>query len=558
MSVFNSVFGLPGSKVNYTYDKVLGVSRPTLYPSPRGVNEKWNLPDLIQSDITKLNSILEFKYTKEYLKICAFYNKMFPSLQHYSWSRSSYNVQPFTALEQERTDTGTGISRNYLKNVIDTVVSRIGNVSFEVLLKSDLPTLMYVVYKSEVERVLRSKIRSERLNKLATGVFHDAAILGFGHIFMDPWTLEWRKVTDWEMGYYESEFNKGRLKHCLLRDLAFPVSELSPYVKGCDENKLAKLIENTQQVDLKLYFDCNVHKAYVIIKSDVITEIDYPFEHVMIETFSWDMGVKRTTVTSLFDMLLPLQRSINKLDAKLTQMLANYKGPVPVFSTDADIALKAISNSTGECLYVDSPTEMSKMMTVIEPTPLDPQLSAEINDKKTVMFEIAGIQQVSMDMENYRSAAAIIALDQARDAAFQSQLTGMAEFIRDVLIMFARFEKEYNTVDTKTGIDWDDVCRLLDEAYIDIKPIHINDPLDNTKEPEPDFAQMGAMRYVVDVAKGKKTFKDLPMYFDYAAIKSLAASVIVRLGAVGEVPAPLNEFIIECFIEDVKNGEVQL
>jgi hypothetical protein len=39
-----------------------------------------------------------------------------------------------------------------------------------------------------------------------------------------------------------------------------------------------------------------------------------------------------------------------------------------------------------------------------------------VEDIKSQMYEIAGIQEVSMDMENCRSAAAVIALEQARDA----------------------------------------------------------------------------------------------------------------------------------------------
>ena len=136
-------------------------------------------------------------------------------------------------------------------------------------------------------------------------------------------------------------------------------------------------------------------------------------------TMSWDTGVKAAIGTSEFDLLYPIQREINRFAAKQQQMIRMYKGPTPVFNKDVDIKMKQMSNGSGEALYVDSTIPIDSLMAVINPTPLDPQMSAEITNYKSAMYELAGIQSTSFDMENMRSAAAVVALDQTRDSVFQ-------------------------------------------------------------------------------------------------------------------------------------------
>ena len=140
------------ARFNYGYSRVTGQSMPSMYPGEK--SDKWQIPEDIQSDFSRLNSIIESKYGREFLKVCAFYNKMFPSLRSSGWSRSSYNVPPFTYMDQERNDTGTGTSSNYLKQVTDQLTSRLGTISFQPKIMQEEPTLEYVVYKDEAERII--------------------------------------------------------------------------------------------------------------------------------------------------------------------------------------------------------------------------------------------------------------------------------------------------------------------------------------------------------------------------------------------------------------------
>lgn len=550
--------------INYVLDKITNTYIPAQYPGES--SEKWVLPDDIKNDFSKLNAVIETKYTREYLKICAFYNKLFPSLKSSSmWTRSTYNVPPFTATEQERSDTGTGISANYLKQIIDQVVARIGTVTFDPILLADIPTLEYVIYKDEVERMLRQIIRNEDLNHMVMEIFHDAAILGYSHAMINPVTHEWIKVNDYELGVYEAQFNKGHIRQMLYRDYAFPVTELVPYLKDEDEETKEKIIEQTSNkntVDFKLYFDCPAQQYHIVLDGTALAPREYSFEEVQLVSFIWDVGLHKVTTTSLFDLLYPCQRELNKMCAKMQQLIRLYKGSVPVFNSDVDLAMKAISNGSGECLYVDSQRPIDTLMTVINPTPLDPVFSAEITARKTEMYELAGIQQVSFDMENMRSAAAVIALDQTRDTVFQAQLDGISKFTAKLFRTWVRYNVKTSAFESD-NVSWADIERLLFNAAIELKPVHLNDPLGNKGttegQPQPDYAQIQVARFVINVLRGRKTYDDVSFLIDKQQVLMILAVMITQLDALQiDIPANGIDFMVKAFIDDVQFGKVLL
>lgn len=556
---------LTATQFNYGYSKVTGQAMPSMYPGEK--SDDWQVPKDVQQDFTRLNSIIESKYGREFLKVCAFYNKMFPSLRASSWSRSSYNVQPFTYLDQERSDTGTGTSSNYLKQVIDQLTSRLGTMSFQPKILQEEPSLEYVVYKDEAERALRKMLRNSDFNATNTEVFHDAAILGYSHVFVDPWTHKLVKGNDFEVGMYEAEMNKKQIKHMLYRDYAFPVAMLPPYLAGCSEETKKKVLESCStkaSCDFKMYFDAVLHKALVVVSGTSLGEVDYPYDHVLVSTFQWDVGFTKVTTDSLFDLLYPIQREINKINAKVQQLIRMYKGAVPVFNSDVDLAMKAISNGSGEALYVDSSRPIDTLMTVINPTPLDSELSAQIDMRKTEMYELAGLQSVSFDMENMKSAAAVVALDQTRDSTFQAQMQGIARFDRDILVMYVEHLAKLEEMEemSQDKVEWTAIFKLMQEADIDLKPVHLNDPLgtdDNGDQADaPDYIQLNTARLVLAIIKGALTYNELPYYVDRQQLKVVAATYLIKFGALGlPIPETLTKFFIEAFVDAIKTGEVQ-
>ena len=547
--------------IEYVYDKVEQINRPTLYP---GENTKdWSLPEEISTDFYRLNSIIENKYNKEYLKICAFYNKMFPSLRSSAWTSTTYNAAPFTWQDQERQDYGTGISSNYLKQIVDQLTSRLGTIQFIPYLLSEDQNFEYIIYKDEVERILRMYINKDKFNRTCIDVFHDAAVLGYSYAFIDPYTGKLNKANDYEVGIFESQLNKGSIVQMLYRDYAFPTAKTLVYFEGLDKDKkeeFINMISDKVTVDLCMYFDCLTHTCHVTIDGKALPEKEYPFDEVLVAVMRWDTGFAKVMSSSLFDALYPLQREINKINAKQQQLIRNYKGSTPVFNSDVELAMKAITNGAGECLYVDSQRPLDSLMTVINPTPLDPQLTATVQEYKSAMYEIAGVQNASFDMENMRSAAAVVALDQTRDSVFQAQLSGLSDFIADALSLYIKYNAGYKTNDS--NMDWDSVLELINTAYISLKPVHLNDPLsdeDKSRESPIDYVQLCTARCVLNIVKGKVTFSTLPYYVDWKVVTMMLAATLVKFEALGiPVPDAVHHFLIAAFVESIKIGEVEI
>lgn len=549
--------------IEYVYDKIEQINRPTLYPGEK--SNGWKLPEEISTDFNRLSAIISNKYSREYLKICAFYNKMFPSLKGSDWASSSYLASPFTWMDQERSDYGTGLSKNYLKQIIDQVTSRLGTIQFVPYLMSEDQNFEYIIYKDEVERILRMYINKDKFNRISIDVFHDAAVLGYSYVLIDPFTGKLFKANDYEIGVFESQLNKGKISQLLYRDYAFPSAQALIYVKELvtDEDELKEIVESMSckvSVDLCMYFDCLMHSCHVSIDSKVLPAKEYPFDEVLVAVMKWDTGFANVLGDSLFDVLYPLQREINKINAKEQQLIRNYKGATPVFNSDVELAMKSITNGAGECLYVDSQRPIDSMVTVINPTPLDPQISATVQDYKTAMYELAGIQNASFDMENMRSAAAVVALDQTRDSVFQAQLSGLADFISDALALYIKYNAGYK-IDSN-NMDWDAVKELIDTAYISLKPVHLNDPLsdeDKSRSEPIDYMQMAVSRAVLNIVRGNVRFETLPYYINWQQVTIMLAVTLVKFEALGiPVPDCVHEFLIAAFVESVKIGEVQI
>ena len=542
---------------------VTGMAVPTLYPGEKSDN--WEIPNSVSDEYHRLNSIIESKYSKEFLKICAFYNKMFPSLRT-TTSQTPYNSIAFTVKDQERTDTGAGTNYNYLKAIVDQITSRLGTILFQPMLTSEDPNYEYVIYKDTVERVLRTFIRDDNFNRICLESFHNAAILGYSHVFIDPYTGRLVKAPDYTIGFFESQFNHNNITQMLYRDYSFPVTEVGYYLTECDDKQKTEVMESIlgrDSVDFKMYFDCIAQEVYVTIGSKTLPAKKYPFDKVLMATFQWDTGFNRTHTTSEFDKLYPIQREINKIAAKIQQFVRLYKGPVPVFNSDIDLVVKQLSNGSGEVLVVDSGRPVDSLMTVINPTPLDSQLDAQIQAYKTTMFELSGIQNSSFDMEQMRSASAVIALDQMRDSVFQAQMSSMSQFIKDALHLYIQFYAEFPDFSPAAAVvDWRTVNNLMKNSYIDLKPVHLNDFTSdtNTIDTKPsDYIEMMSSQFLLKLLNNKATYDTIPYYLDPALVTKKVAETLAKFAALGlEIPMSIHKYLIRAYLEEIAAGQGEL
>jgi hypothetical protein len=180
------------------------------------------------------------------------------------------------------------------------------------------------------------------------------------------------------------------------------------------------------------------------------------------------------------------------------------------------------------------------------------------------MYELAGIQQVSFDMENMRSAAAVIALDQTRDTVFQAQLDGIAGFVKRVFRALVNFNAEME-VENESGavVEWPQVRSLIEAASIDLKPVHVNSPLGNKgtsdNNPQPDYRQIQTAKAVVEILNGEATYEDMSFLVDKRQITIICAATMVKLDALGiDVPEAMTSFMIAAFLDGVQKGDITI
>jgi hypothetical protein len=300
-------------------------------------------------------------------------------------------------------------------------------------------------------------------------------------------------------------------------------------------------------------------------ETNTLDPILYPFDEVLISAYSWDLGIKRTTVTSLFDTLYPIQRTISKLNAKKTQLIDNYKGPVPIFSNDCDIIVKRIGNGAGEAIILNAGRNPADVVSVLNPMPLDPEMNAEKETLKNALQELAGTQEISLDMENIRSAATVIALDQLHDQRFQSQLTQIGVFIGETLEMALKFaaSKPLESPPIE-NVPWEEVTNLLKDGFIEVQVLHNPDPANTPTLPEPDYSQVVIDRAILKILHGEAEFADIELDYtlDKARLRAQMAQKMVKLRAMGqentETHGRLERALLGAFIEDIKTGKVVL
>jgi len=548
--------------VDYDYDITTQSYQPRINepPVPDDSPSSWDIPHAMQNDFYQLEAYANNKRPQEHIKLCAFYNKLFPSLTYANiYNTATHNSLPFSIMDQEVPDTGTGMTKNYLKTVIDKVCSRLLNVSFSVKLVSSSPSLLLELYQPIIERYFSAQIEANHLEELVSECFHDAAILCYAHVFFDPWSKKIYKVNDWEIGWYEPEFEKRSLKRCLIQNREFPVSELAPYIDGMDPERLKGVINSQAHVELTLYMDCFQHKKIVRIENITGPATLYPYDSVLISTFSWDLGTKRCYGTSMFDLLFPLQRSINKFTAKQSTIYMNYKGPTPIISSngDVDTIVHNLNNQSGEVLILSGAmSDTSKIVGEFNPTPLDENLSAETESLKATMLELSTTQDLSMNLDNLRSAAAVVALEQLRDNAFQPQMFKAARFVRNILENTVRFEAAWE--DHEIDVPWNVLKDLIESQMLKIVPIHSNSLEEKPEEMPEDYQLYAVNKFIIDVVKGTKSIEDVDYALNWDILKAQACTKLLRFKALDWDISNLESFVYNLFIEDVKRGNTNL
>lgn len=507
----------------------------------------------------RLEQIWQNKFTKNTLKVCAFYNKSF-ELRHHGL-HSNHMAPQFTRINQERADTGNGESINYLKQIVDYVTARMGGIRIDPLLSAEIPSVQYLVYKDEASRILRKFANNDEMSSMARSAFHDAAILGFSYAFLMPTTGKHVAATDYEVAVYEDELSHDLVQYMLYRNTNTPLTWIAAILPDMSPECMDYLQQRCvteDSLEFTLFVDACAHKMYAVVDNYIVYVRDYEYPNVLVSTFRWDIGFSSGCTTSLFDTLYPIQREIDRIAAKIQQLIRLYKGPIPIFDSSVDLFANAVSNGTGEYYTVDSTRKTADLVTVVQPTPLDPTLTSAIDSRKTQMLELAGIQNMTFSSDSIKSAAAVIALDQLHDNVYEAQLQGLGQFMKQCFEHYV----EYCCINTAGKEEWVAIKALLQNGYIDLKVVSAHDPLNSmaaaTGEVVDDLKALLA-RLTIDVIAGRKTFDSIPPYVDRNELLLQVMAAALKFSSNGiELPGTIHLFFVDAFIDSVATGQVNL
>ena len=140
----------------------------------------------------------------------------------------------------------------------------------------------------------------------------------------------------------------------------------------------------------------------------------------------------------------------------------------------------------------------------------------------------------------------------------------MADFIKAVLNMYIEYYAKFPEAaeSERKGVDWEIMYRLINNSYIDLKPMHINDFMSDeneAKQETPDYAQQAGMRTVLEIIKGDVTFETLPYFLDKNMITFDVAELLVKFEALGiEIPVTIHQYLMTAYLNEVAEGRLSL
>ena len=277
------------------------------------------------------------------------------------------------------------------------------------------------------------------------------------------------------------------------------------------------------------------------------------------------------TIVSVLDKLAPLQNDYNACAKKKSNQLKLYGGPMLVVSGSAIPEMNSFDDEEMKYLRIDSDHIPSEIIQTINPTPMDAELSAEMERIKANMFEIGGLAQIEGDLERYRQIGAIIAIQQIHEAAFQSEFTilntCLQRLVRTlVTCKVALFpNKKLIPSDERYPFTWTDLRDLLDGINLTFIPVHRNTHDGSANEDDAGINEMELTRnacwkFVVGVVETGEMPKETPPHLERTTLKNLVMTRIVSSYQAGDDPQVmdrLNGLLRLIFDEEMDRGELR-
>lgn len=286
-------------------------------------------------------------------------------------------------------DTSVSPNENIIRSVIDTLVAKMSELKIRPFfnpIKGNYKTRKIV---KQMQIFFDDYFEKQNiLNKVNYETFRNALIFDTGYVFINPWSLSLHTIKPTEIAYYGAEDHYGDITKVMLSFRDFPGSLIEKWtmLKAPKDDKFFYNVE--------LYFDSD-EKEYRIYIDQKLERKGHWVKPVPIVKLHYSNPVIGGKSTSIVDLLFPMQKNLNKLNALIKECAQLNPASLYFAPEGTNITPQSLDNRVGNMIvYRPIPGVTTPIISTHQEF-ISEQYIKEREYIKKSMFELVGISQLS-------------------------------------------------------------------------------------------------------------------------------------------------------------------
>lgn len=378
-------------------------------------NKEWKslINKLVRNNETKIN---------KYQRNLEFYTRDTKSLSSFK----EYKAIGYTP--NYETGNTWDIQENIIASCIDTLTSKIAAQKVRPYFNTINGSYIDFQTATQSQQYFDVLFDELNVNKIITNVFRDACIFEKGYIIVDGNKIE--RVLPWEIYTDPAEETYGKLTKLVWKQYDYPTSLLdfdieNPYKKSYDYVTVYKVWDTVE------------HKKAIYIKeTDKLIEEEYTPEILPLITMSYTDPVFGSSSTSVVDMLVGIQTSLDELLRMVSTAARRNPALLIMKPTDGNTKVSELSNEIGQVLeYTPTPNMTGSPITTVTNGFMDTQYFQYWEKLKEDAYELVGISQLSAmstKPAGLNSGIALSTMENIESDRFETQLNTVIRAYVDV------------------------------------------------------------------------------------------------------------------------------
>ena len=350
---------------------------------------------------------------------------------------------------------------NVIKSVIDTLTSKIAQSKVRPYFNCIAGDFKDIKLVKQCQQFFDIFFENQKVNKTVSNAFKDACIFDTGVIFVDVDSGKIVRILPNQFYFFQNEFHYGKMQHCLVRRIDYPVSALPDFLKKEFKEKLKR----KRNVEYSIYFDIeNKLKAYTVDSCEPFV-IAWESEALPIVLLQYTESVNGGSSQSVVDMLNSIQLQIDFINARITEALELSPALTYFVPSQSNIKINQIDNRVGKIIEYDPvPSGMGDPITSHTPNFIDSSYSAEREALISIAYDMVGVSQLSAQSKKptgVDSGKALLTIEDVESERFETQLNQVIRAYTDLAkICIAVLPREETILPKDTyrqALKWKDI-----------------------------------------------------------------------------------------------------